>query len=306
MTENQKTAIPGRLESFVTHFRHLDLFSGIGGFSLAAAWAYGKEHEIVGFCEINPYCHEVLKKHWPNVPIFEDIRSLDGKQFGAVDLITGGFPCQPFSTSGKLLGKEDDRYLWPEMLRVISEAKPRWIVSENVANLINMELGEMLFDLEAIGYEIAPPLVIPACAVNAHHRRDRVWIIAHADAVRCTERPLDRQRIQRQNETCPETVSSIGRTAFAHAECQRLSSGFQQRRGPTAILFAPDAGPGDELGHWQAWDGEPDLADLVHGLPEELDGSEALGNAIVPQVAFELMKAIKAIDKGEGNGTEDV
>ena len=159
--------------------RLLDLFSGIGGFSLAASWVWGDELDIVGFVEIEKFCQKILKKHWPDVPMHEDIRNVKGDEFESVDLITGGFPCQPFSQAGKRRGKEDDRYLWPEMLRVISEVKPRWVLGENVAGVVRMELDTVLSDLEAEGYE-AEAVVIPACGVDAPHRRYRVWIVAYS------------------------------------------------------------------------------------------------------------------------------
>jgi DNA (cytosine-5)-methyltransferase 1 len=213
--------------------RHLDLFSGIGGFALAADWVWGDVEHI--FCEIDPFCQKVLKKHWPDAPINTDIRTLNNEwitanantdgfseqEFGNtkessflrnsrnntnIDLLTGGFPCQPFSCAGKRDGKSDDRYLWPEMLRVIRETRPRWIIGENVAGIVSMAQsesesgveseadnkgdcgGEGLSDgilcgiidgIEKEGYAVQT-FIIPACAVNAPHRRDRVWIVAHA------------------------------------------------------------------------------------------------------------------------------
>ena len=153
---------------------HLDLFSGIGGFALAAGWA---GFETVGFCDNEPYAQAVLKKHWPNVPIHGDIKALDGTAYRGVTLLTGGFPCQPFSNAGKRRGKDDDRYLWPEMLRVIQEARPAWIVGENVVGIVGLALDQVCSDLEAEGYEVEP-IIIPACGVDAPHRRNRVWIIA--------------------------------------------------------------------------------------------------------------------------------
>jgi len=152
----------------------LDLFSGIGGFSLAASWA---GIETVAFCEKDAFCQQVLKKHWPSVPIVDDIFKLRGDEFGAIDIVSGGFPCQPFSVSGKRKGKDDDRHLWPEMLRVIKTARPTWVLGENVPGIIGLELDQVLSDLEGSGYE-TQALVIPACAVDAPHRRDRVWIMA--------------------------------------------------------------------------------------------------------------------------------
>lgn len=139
----------------------------------------------VAFCEIDPFCQKVLKKHWPDIPIHDDITKLDGKQYaGTVDLICGGFPCQPFSVAGRKAGTQDNRDLWPEMFRIIKESRPRWVIGENVANFVNMAFTRTAVDLESAGYEVWP-VVIPACAIGAPHRRDRVWIIAYANGLRC-------------------------------------------------------------------------------------------------------------------------
>lgn len=184
---------------------HLSLFSGIGGLDLAAEWA---GFSTVGQCEFADYPYKVLCKHWPDVPKWRDIRNLTGSDFydrtglRTVDVISGGFPCQPFSTAGKRLGKEDDRYLWPEMLRVIQEIKPAWVLGENVAGILtmgepepfsvlesddigstteNMVLEEICKALENVGYEVQP-LLIPACGVKAPHQRYRTFIVAHTDS----------------------------------------------------------------------------------------------------------------------------
>jgi DNA (cytosine-5)-methyltransferase 1 len=160
--------------------RVLDLFSGIGGFSLGLERTGG--FETVAFCEIEEYPRAVLRKHWPDVPIFEDVRTLKGEDFGPVDVICGGFPCQPYSTAsaGRRKGAEDDRALWPEMFRIIAATRPSWVVGENVAGIKTMDLERVVFDLEGAGYRVGV-FVIPACAVGLDHRRDRVWIIGHAD-----------------------------------------------------------------------------------------------------------------------------
>ena len=164
---------------------HLSLFSGIGGLDLAAEWA---GFRTVGQCEWADYPRSVLEKHWPGLPRWRDIRTLTGDDFFAktglrtVTVLSGGFPCQPFSTAGKRRGKEDDRYLWPEMLRVISEIRPSWVVGENVAGIVSMALDTALSDLESIGYA-CQAFVIPACAVDAPHRRDRVAIVAHCGSI---------------------------------------------------------------------------------------------------------------------------
>jgi len=155
----------------------LDLFSGIGGFSLGLEWA---GMSTVAMCEKDPYCRKILAKHWPDLTIHEDIRNLDGRQYtNSIDLVCGGFPCQPFSVAGKQRGKLDDRHLWPEMLRVIKESKPRWVIGENVFGFINMALDDVQADLEREHYEVRK-FVLPAVAVDAKHRRDRVIVVGYA------------------------------------------------------------------------------------------------------------------------------
>ena len=159
---------------------HASLFSGIGGFDLAAEWA-GWTNSFN--CEIDPFCRKILKYHFPDAEQYGDIRTADFTIWrDRIDVLTGGFPCQPFSLAGKGTGTEDDRYLWPEMLRVIRAVRPRWVVGENVFGIVNWSEG-MVFDkvcsdLEAAGYEVQP-YIIPACGVGAPHRRDRCWFVAH-------------------------------------------------------------------------------------------------------------------------------
>lgn len=158
--------------------RHLDLFAGIGGFTLAGECS--KIVSTVGFSEIDPYASQILEKNFRKTKNYGDIRQITRETLGQdVDLITGGFPCQPFSVAGKRKGKADDRHLWPEMLRVIKEFRPTWVIGENVAGFVNMALDSTLADLEAEGYTTRA-FIIPACAVGAQHRRDRVWIIANS------------------------------------------------------------------------------------------------------------------------------
>ena len=159
--------------------RHLDLFSGIGGFALGLQRTGG--FQTIGFCEIDPFCQKVLRKHWPDVPIHEDVRSINADGFrGTVDIITGGFPCQPWSVAGSQKGHQDDRDLWPEMVALIEDIQPQWVIGENVRGFINEPLGlqRSLTDLEGIGYQ-AVTFVIPAAACGAPHKRDRCWIVAH-------------------------------------------------------------------------------------------------------------------------------
>ena len=189
---------------------HLSLFSGIGGLDLAAEWAGIK---TVGQCEWADYPTRVLEKHWPDVPRWKDIRTLTGGSFyertgrRTVDIISGGFPCQPFSFAGKRRGTEDDRYLWPEMVRVIKELRPAWVVGENVAGIVRMALPDILSELEACGYR-ARTFLVPACGVGARHRRYRVAIVAYSNSggwlhgqneINTTE---TREQAQRQSFQC--------------------------------------------------------------------------------------------------------
>ncbi|NOY60443.1 MAG: DNA (cytosine-5-)-methyltransferase [Calditrichaeota bacterium] len=239
--------------------RMLDLFSGIGGFSLAAQWTWGNELEIVQFVEKDKFCQKVLKKHWPDVPICDDIRKFKGDKYAeTIDLITGGFPCQPFSVAGKRKGKEDDRWLWPEMFRVIREVRPRWVIGENVAGIINLGLDEVLSDLESEGYEVQT-FIIPACAVGAWHRRDRVWIVANAEGSGRDEKQITDTFVSRI-----ESSREIGRFY-----CETRS---------------------------EQWLSEPGINRVANGIPNRVDRLRALGNAIVPQVAHVIMQVIKEID----------
>lgn len=163
--------------------KHLSLFSGIGGFDLAAEWM---GWENIAHCEWNPFGQRVLKYYWPNAISYHDITKTDFTiHRGTIDIVTGGFPCQPYSVAGKRKGKDDERHLWPEMLRAIREIQPRWVVGENVGGLLSWNGGlvfnEVQADLEAEGYEILP-FLLPAAGVNAPHRRDRIWFVAYSNS----------------------------------------------------------------------------------------------------------------------------
>ena len=234
----------------------LDLFSGIGGFALACRWL---GIETIGFCEIEPYAQRVLRKNFPGIRIFEDVRKLQADEFPRPWIITGGYPCQPFSQAGKRQGEEDDRHLWPAMFEIIRSCRPDWVLAENVAGHVSMGLDEVLSDLESEDYAVQP-LIIPACAVNALHRRDRVWVIANSNSKRFTKNNIQ-EKINRQviGEKLPIVFD--------------LSSRIKQ-------------GPRDIRGN--------------DGLSDRVDANrvKALGNAIVPQVAFEIINAmIKADEK---------
>lgn len=242
---------------------HASLFSGIGGFDLAAEWAGWTN---LFNCEIDTFCQKVLKYHFPNAEQYSDIRTTDFTVWhGRVEVLTGGFPCQPFSVAGKRLGTDDERHLWPEMLRAIREISPRWIVGENVRGIVNWSDGlvfeQVCLDLETAGYEVTP-LILPACGVGALHRRDRVWFVAHA-------------------------------------KCERLQPTAVQAR-TTAQIEVPAKHPMPTLEIITANDfrSESNKHGIIDGIPEGLDecSLQSYGNAIVPQVALKIFETINNYD----------
>ena len=256
--------------------RVLDLFSGIGGFSLGLERA---GMETVAFCEIEEFPRKVLAKHWPGVPIHKDIRELKGDAIGPVDLICGGYPCQPFSTAGKRGGASDDRHLWPEYLRLIQELRPSWVIGENVAGHISMGLDQVLADLEGEGYTWEA-FVIPACAVDAPHRRDRVWVVANA-AERNKPRCVDGSKQERGAEIAP-----AGQECACGANCidaaDSWSDGQQQLR--QAGRARRKRQPIQANGIGEAISESP-VCRADDGIPDRLDRLRSLGNAVVPQQA---------------------
>jgi DNA (cytosine-5)-methyltransferase 1 len=237
--------------------RHLDLFSGIGGFALAAQMVGGIK--TVGFCEINPYAQKVLTKNFPGIPIYDDVKTLNPNDYGRIDLITGGYPCQPFSSAGQRKGANDDRHLWPAMRRIIEESRPRWVLSENVVGHITLGLDQVLAEMESIGYS-ATATVIPACAVDALHRRDRIWIVAH--------------------------------TAGVHGDQYVCKRQDDQWSGASPDWSALRSDACDDL----RWSTEPRVRRVADGIPSRVDRNHGLGNAIVPQVAAEILRAMMAVD----------
>ena len=199
--------------------KHGSLFSGIGGFDLAAQWM---GWENVFHCEWNPFGQKVLHHYWPNAEQFTDITKTDFTKYAnKIDILTGGFPCQPYSQAGKRKGKEDERHLWPHMLRAIKEIQPRWVVGENVFGLVNWSDGlvfhEVQTDLEAAGYEVFP-YVLPAAAVNAPHRRDRIWFVAYSHSI-SNRRKSEQSRNTCEQGRCSETDSGIGNEGEQQSLC---------------------------------------------------------------------------------------
>lgn len=279
---------------------HLDLFSGIGGFALAAQAA---GFATIGFSEIEPYACKILKRHWRHVPNYGDIQNVRGV---TADLITGGFPCQPYSLAGKRAGSKDDRALWPEMLRVIDEAKPSWVLGENVPGIITMELDRVLTNLENLGYSCWP-IVIPACAADARHRRDRVWIVAHSESNERRRRLCEAGTEQNGNQpaNCGAPVANTDQTGRREqcraepveaehpaAECgsQNVQDSIgigQQSRSPSK----PKRTSGRTLsGDAMWWPTEPELGRVADGIPDRSHRIRVLGNAIVPKIAEVLIR----------------
>jgi len=330
---------------------HASLFSGIGGFDLAAEWMGWRN---VFHVERDPFCQRVLAHHFPNSQPFDDVTTFDGRPWhGRVDILTGGFPCQPYSTAGKRLGKDDERHLWPEMRRIISEVAPTYVVGENVRGLTNWNGGlvfeEVCADLEALGYEVWTG-IIPAAGVGAPHRRDRVWFVAHANfdgAMRRTGEDAssgDTEGIQKRDEVqffdesselrnapnaentrFPQTAEA-GREWAEHephnggqirhtldadgasgnaadTECDGLEHGKEcggarssegEARERVAGFFKTES--------WARFPTQSPVCGGDDGLPSELDGItfskwrnesiKAYGNAIVPQVAYQIFKAL--------------
>lgn len=267
--------------------RHGSLFSGIGGFDLAAQWM---GWENIFQVEWNSYCQKVLAKNFPNVKRYGDIKEFDGTKYrGLIDIISGGFPCQPYSLAGKQKGKADDRHLWPEMLRIIGEIHPSWVVPENVPGIINWSGGlvfnEVQDDLENKGYEVCP-IILPAVGRGAIHRRRRVWFVAYSASNGCKGRHKETGGTQRQSEQRWMQQSSGGSSFNAYTNSKRLqgnSSEPQTRRNING--FAEIVSGGN-------YPSEPSLCRTNDGIPNRVDRIKSLGNAIVPQVAYQIFKAI--------------
>lgn len=293
--------------------KHFSLFTGIGGIDLAAEWA---GFETVGQCEWADYQTKVLEKHWPNVPRWRDIRDVTAKSvqsmgIHSIDLISGGFPCQPFSVAGKQRGKDDDRYLWPEMLRVIQELKPTWVLGENVPEIVNMALEQVCTDLENEGYEVQP-FIIPAAGVGALHRRKRVFILGHSkhnglssiEKLRSNETTGHKWREKEQKETrkFERTDRSVNVTGICRSE-----DGSQQTVANTNSTRLQGYRRLQECSQkWITWTGseplkeiwelEPNVGRVANGISKRVDRIKCLGNAVVPQQVYPILRIIVDIE----------
>ena len=311
--------------------RHGSLFSGIGGFELAAEWM-GWENKF--HCEINPFGQKVLHHYWPNSEQFTDIKKTNFTKYAnQIDILTGGFPCQPYSAAGKRLGKEDKRHLWPEMLRAIREINPTYIVGENVRGLLNwnggMVFNEICIELETNGYQVAPCL-IPACGVNAPHRRERIWYVAVKNSISNgfiqRESKQERTEIREFGNTCTgsENRFYLSKGDVANTECNRKDIGqISQEKSIRQEFINESKIPNATNTYYnrlqerkfdgKSWEQFPTQSPICggdDGISTKLDGItfpkwrnesiKSYGNAIVPQVALQIFNAIEQYDKAHG------
>lgn len=281
---------------------HGSLFSGIGGFDLAAQWI---GWENIFQIEINEFCQKVLTKNFPNVKKYKDIKKFDGtKYMGTIDVISGGFPCQPYSIAGKRKGKEDERHLWPEMFRAIREIQPSYIVAENVCGIINWNGGlvfeQVQADLEAESYEVQS-VILPACAKNAPHRRDRVWFIAYSN--KFNSRFISR-KYTNKSETYSKIVNNGSKSVTPNTKKKRFQE-WNEKQIQNKTYSAIERY--NSFSYWKDFPTQSPICIGNDGFPNRLDGIsfpkwrresiKALGNAIVPQIAYEIFKCIDIINK---------
>jgi DNA (cytosine-5)-methyltransferase 1 len=277
---------------------HGSLFSGIGGFDLAAEWM-GWENKF--HCELNGFGQRVLKHYWPEAELFSDITKSDFKKYAnRIDVLTGGFPCQPYSNAGERKGKEDERHLWPEMLRAIGEIAPRWVVGENVRGLTNwnggMVFDEVCSDLEAVGYKVSP-FLIPASAANAPHKRERIWFIAYAQGWGRGKQPQENSGGQDRRSDNDGEIFNASDSYSSSSQC-RDSQTSQEREKQSGRIESFS-----QHTSWEVFPTQSPICGGDDGLPTKLDGItfpkwrtesiKAYGNAVVPNVVYEIFKTIE-------------
>jgi len=314
--------------------RHVDLFSGIGGFALAARWA---GLETIQFVELDPYCQRVLKKNFPDVPIHDDVKTLDGTQFKDIFLITGGFPCQDISIAGKGAGLDGERSgLWTELFRIISEVRPRFALVENVPALTFRGGARVIGDLAEIGYD-AEWQIVGADDVGAPHRRKRIWIVAYPNSKRGWQEQVCELRGEDQTQSGDDGKQRIvadskelhGNERREHPEQgQRQVSESGECGGSEDVAYSKEQGSQGHRRQCEGWDGssertageisggeqgrrqfesclggalsdgiptwmdEPDIPRVAKGIPDRVNRLRSIGNSIVPQVAYEIIRAI--------------
>jgi len=250
------------------------LFAGIGGIDIGLERA---GMECVWQVEIDDYCTRVLEKHWPDVRRYRDVRKLNGRKLKPVDLIAGGFPCQPHSVAGKRRGAADDRNLWPEFMRVVREARPRYVLAENVPGIISTYLDTVLSDLEGEGYTCWT-FNIPAVAFDAPHRRERIFVVAYTSRFGWRRgNNGDEERSIRALQT-EGSCSGEEQGLLAHAKTTRLEGADTEGATRSDGWVA-------ERSQCDWWTVEPDVGRVAHGVPSRVDRLRGLGNAVIPQVA---------------------
>jgi len=254
------------------------LFSGIGGFDLGLERA---GFQIAWQVENNAYCRKVLRKHWPGIPCHYDITTIDWRNIPTVDLVCGGFPCQPFSCAGKRRGKADDRYLWPEVVRCLETLRPAWFLGENVPGIVNLALDTIITDLEGLGYAVWP-VCLPACAVDAPHQRQRLWIVAHAESTWKPQPKRGQQNIGRRTGHSSQDV--------ADAEREQSSGGCDgiewRERGQTSR--SRTSGKRGRTAN-DGWLPEPDVGGTLDGFSRWLDRYGGLNGASKMEFAAEAV-----------------
>jgi len=284
--------------------RHLDLFSGLGGFSLGLEATGG--FETVAFCDIEKFSRKVLKKHWPNVKQYKDIKELTYEQIkedtlAPIDIVTGGYPCQPFSIAGSQRGEKDTRHLWPDMFRIVKECKPTWVIGENVSGHIKLGLDTVLQDLESEGYSVRA-FSISASSIGANHQRERVWIVAHSNLEntrqhgRRIESTWDTEsigsRASEETEWSSDSNKINGSSAGASIvgeSSDTNSQGLQGRRSEQQLRKDETERPTS----WDSWwESEPSVGRVANGIPHRVDRLKGLGNSLVPAIPFIIGQSI--------------
>jgi len=276
----------------------LDLFSGIGGFSLGLEATGG--FETKAFCELDKYCKGVLKKHWPDTRQYDDIKELtydklrsDG--IDTIDIITGGYPCQPFSVAGKQKGTEDKRHLWPEYFRLVKECRPTWVIGENVSGHIKLGLDQVIEDLESEGYATRT-FSISASSIGANHQRERIWIIANSNSNGLFK---DNSNIRPQStESIGKDFGSIRKDIPREQHMANTNSGSEETLNQERILGEQNTEgeteryPDGSLQVHGQWNFEPNVGRVADGIPSRVDRLKSLGNSLVPQIPYYIGQTI--------------
>ena len=281
---------------------HVDLCSGIGGFALGFEWA--ELSKPVLFCDIEPWSRQILAKHWPDVPIAEDVKELANDPTRIIhaigdrpSILTAGYPCQPFSQAGQRRGSEDDRHIWPEIFSIVQQVRPDWIVCENVSGHITMGLDEALSDLADKANYAVQTFHLGAVSVDARHRRMRIWIVARnvADADIINRRAVKKSK-QSKGRTWRQSPSNSS-ADVADAQSKRLEG--YGRRGELGRerdrRRVPTQSGGEKRSN--TWKPEPPVGRVANGIPRRVDRLKGLGNAIVPQIAMRIGQTIKAVEE---------